>query len=65
MSTHAKSIAIVVVMTIGFLNSIVALLGVEGERADLSRLREAALERIRAVEDWAELERRGWIVWLP
>ena len=45
---------------IGTFNSIVALLNIDGDQLDRWWRQDAALERVWAVDDWAELERTCW-----
>lgn len=59
MSKRANSIGIAL-LAIGTINSIIALVSIEGDEVEPRRRRDAAIERVSAVYDWDELERTGW-----
>ena len=59
MSKRTNSIGIAL-LAIGTINSIIALVSIEGDEVEPRRRRDAAIERVSAVYDWDELERTGW-----
>ena len=59
MSIHAKSIGIAL-LAIGTINSNTVLVSRDDDEMEPWRRRDAALERVCAVDDWDELEGSGW-----